>query len=373
MERPGETEEIVERMAAAVCGQETDTEPEEELARLRLLESGFAFLLSAREKNEKEIEACVAETEKLREERMSLGLFDLWGKRELDFKIKELAEKEKACLKKREELSEKLGGFENEKKLRRALEWQESLVAERQAVKEKAAEPLGERGFSEAYADNGLRARFAAVYPALYAKAKEYVWQPGGSVLFGRYPQTAAGNDGTPVEWLILEREKNEALLISRYALDCRKYHEAFSSVAWEDCALRAWLNGAFLNAAFMPEEQELIAETETRADLSRQFFMEQGNDTVDKLFLLSVSEAEDYCFALEEERRCAPTAYAAGLGAETDSRYMQDGVPACTWWLRGSGDAAPAVEPRGVIEEMYYNVDFGGGCVRPAMRVKLY
>ena len=55
------------------------------------------------------------------------------------------------------------------------------------------------------------------------------------------------------------------------------------------------------------------------------------GNDTQDRVFLLSIEEAEQYLLS----RRyciCTATAYAKARGAKTNS------VDACRWWLRSPG-----------------------------------
>lgn len=56
----------------------------------------------------------------------------------------------------------------------------------------------------------------------------------GNYVTFGTYPQTALGNDQTPIEWLVLARDGRQALLISRYGLDAKPYNTKLSSVTWK-------------------------------------------------------------------------------------------------------------------------------------------
>ena len=55
----------------------------------------------------------------------------------------------------------------------------------------------------------------------------------GNIVTFGHYPQTSDGNDSTPIEWLVLARDGNKALLISRYALDSQKYNNSRVNMTW--------------------------------------------------------------------------------------------------------------------------------------------
>lgn len=94
------------------------------------------------------------------------------------------------------------------------------------------------------------------------AAARDAKFAVGNYVTFGTYPQTKAGNDATPIEWLVLARDGDKALLISRYALDAQPYNKDYTSVTWETCTLRTWLNGTFYNKAFSSAEQAAILTT---------------------------------------------------------------------------------------------------------------
>ena len=112
---------------------------------------------------------------------------------------------------------------------------------------------------------------------------------------FGHYPQTSRGNDNTPIEWLILAREGNKALLLSRYGLDAQPYNKERACVTWEECTLRTWLNGTFLNKAFTAQEQAGIVLTSVDNSKSQGYIgwsTNGGNNTRDKIFLLSCREA---------------------------------------------------------------------------------
>lgn len=73
----------------------------------------------------------------------------------------------------------------------------------------------------------------AAVAAVAKAAALEAKFMVGKYVMYGHYPQTKEGNDNTPIEWLVLARDGNKALLISRYALDCQKYHSRDETLTW--------------------------------------------------------------------------------------------------------------------------------------------
>lgn len=47
----------------------------------------------------------------------------------------------------------------------------------------------------------------------------------GDTIIFGNYPQDSDGSE-EPIEWVILKTKGSKALLISKYILEERKYHE---------------------------------------------------------------------------------------------------------------------------------------------------
>ena len=100
------------------------------------------------------------------------------------------------------------------------------------------------------------------------------------------------------------------ALIVSEYALDARAYNEDYESVMWATCTLRKWLNGEFYDTAFNEEEKGLIALTKVKNADNPKYGTDGGKDTEDRVFLLSLGEAERY-FEDDEDRRAFPTEYA--------------------------------------------------------------
>ena len=217
----------------------------------------------------------------------------------------------------------------------------------------------------------------------------------------GRYEQdNKPGTGPEPIEWMVLDREGNRVLVISRYILDCVRYDEEYRRVTWETCTLRAWLNGEFLDSAFDADEQLLIPTTHVTADPNPDFDVDPGEDTEDKLFLLSIPEAEAYFhpdpymiphpgFNTQEMYKavakyeakpstlyCKPTAYAAARG-----RISRDGAGhgAASWWLRAPGmraSSAALADHFGLFDTWGDLVNCDGGTtipgVRPAMWIDL-
>lgn len=202
----------------------------------------------------------------------------------------------------------------------------------------------------------------------------------GSHVTFGTYPQTAEGDDDTPIEWLVLDRDGDKALLLSRYGLDVQPYNKKYEDITWENCTLRAWLNDDFISRAFTSEEQSAILLTYVDNSGSQGYWdTKGGNDTQDKMFLLSYAEASEYLGVMRFDSsntrsRIAPTAYAKARGASTSSGYATaDGEAAGCWWLRSPGSSlsfASYVNSVGSLD--YHLVHYDINCVRPALWVNL-
>ena len=97
--------------------------------------------------------------------------------------------------------------------------------------------------------------------------------------------------------WRVLEvdREHDRALLIAERPVCNRQYHSKWEDITWEHCDLRAWLNGEYFDTAFSEEEKAAIAETHLSNPDNPKYNTPGGNDTSDRIFLLSIDEAEKY------------------------------------------------------------------------------
>ena len=195
--------------------------------------------------------------------------------------------------------------------------------------------------------------------------------QVGQYVQFGHYPQTKAGDDNTPVEWLVVDVRDGKALLLSRYALDSQPYNKTSTDVTWETCSLRMWLNGTFMNKAFSKGEQAAILLTpvdNSASQCCRGWLTYGGYDTEDRIFLLSYTETWTY-LSSDSARECLPTKYALAQGA-----YEAGDSDNCWWWwLRSPGFSqyyAAAVRANGSLND--YAVNRDGGSLRPALWVDL-
>ncbi|MBQ3483887.1 MAG: SH3 domain-containing protein [Clostridia bacterium] len=188
----------------------------------------------------------------------------------------------------------------------------------------------------------------------------------GSYVTFGTYEQDNISSNGNEkIDWLVLAKDNNRLLVISRYALDWKCYNTTNKSVSWDNCTLRSWLNREFFSIAFSSVEQGAIQEVSVSADKNPSHNTNPGKATRDKVFLLSLTEANKY-FKTDSARQCKPTTYAKAQGATTIS------IGSCPWWVRtpgGSPEYAAYVSSGGGI---YHYGSVSMEAVRPAMWIDL-
>ncbi len=207
----------------------------------------------------------------------------------------------------------------------------------------------------------------------------------GDTITFGAYEQDANITNGQePIEWVVLSKTKSQLFVVSKYALDAVPYNFEYKDVTWETCSLRKWLNENFYNAAFNKEEKALIKTTTVENFDNPEYNTPAGNDTKDKVFLLSMLDMieSDYGFSEkygthDQNRRCVPTAYAIARNIGYSSSFKtKDGEATCGWWLRSPGDIASLAALVGIFGDVLaggFDVsdDFLGG-VRPALYINL-
>ena len=190
----------------------------------------------------------------------------------------------------------------------------------------------------------------------------------GDIITFGSYEQDNDTSNGKEeIKWLVLATEDDRALLISKYALDCQRYNNNYSSVTWETCTLRTWLNDTFINTAFTEEERAGIPAVTVKNSANSEYGTEGGKDTRDQIFLLSIEEVNQY-FGTNEERVCIPTKYAKAQGTLSNSEGN------CWWWLRSPGYGshyAANVYIGGSVLNRGNSVNSVEGAVRPALWIE--
>ena len=177
----------------------------------------------------------------------------------------------------------------------------------------------------------------------------------GDEIMFGKYEQNNIAISKEHIEWIVVKKEDDKILALSKYVLDSRKYNQSgFSNSeynkVWTDCDLRRWLNNEFYEDAFSDEEKEKIVPTTYK-------------DVEDSVFLLSHDEAN----SLPEKigTKAYPTKYAISNGVRTFDGNSFNGE--CAWWLKGAFKVYP-LGNLGIEEEL--NSDDIG--VRPAIWIDI-
>lgn len=159
------------------------------------------------------------------------------------------------------------------------------------------------------------------------------------------------------IEWIVLDQQDEKTLLVSAKVLEKRAYHAPGGAVTWENSEIRTYLNYEFIEKTFTSEEKSRITATEIENKSNAQYGVAGGNSTVDRIFLLSLAEAEKYFGGSVELLR--------GIDTETDE---------AVWWhLRSPGEAADVAACVNTIGLIDYHGVFDGvtdptGGVRPAM-----
>lgn len=189
----------------------------------------------------------------------------------------------------------------------------------------------------------------------------------GETIEFGNYPQEEDGTE-KPIEWIVMKKEGNQVLLLSKYVLDAKPYNEEVEEVTWETSDIRKWLNNEFYTTAFNKAEKAKIQTSLIKNEDNSEYGTSGGNDTEDKVFLLSEKEAETL-FSNDDERIAKATEYAEKSGV-----YVNE-EKAAYWWLRSPGDsgddAAEVIYSGWVYRDGNYVDDSSGG-VRPALHLNL-
>lgn len=102
--------------------------------------------------------------------------------------------------------------------------------------------------------------------------------QPGALLPFGAYT------------WRVLDIRDGAALLVTEDIIGQDSYHDAYCDITWADCALRAYLNGAFYDG-FTPADRARIVPVRNANPGNEWYGTAGGGDTRDSVFLLSVED----------------------------------------------------------------------------------
>jgi len=187
----------------------------------------------------------------------------------------------------------------------------------------------------------------------------------GDNITFGEY------------DWRVLDVQGDRKLLLSEHVLFEMGYHDTWQAVTWEHSSLRRYLNNEFLGR-FSAEERARIAEVRNVNNDNPWFGASGGNDTNDRIFLLSLEEVVRYFGDSGQLGRPEDAFWIydefnhSRIGRGTDNNTR-------TWWLRSPGQAlinyvedfAATVHDSGLVDVHGLPVVFVGG-IRPALWLNL-
>lgn len=178
-------------------------------------------------------------------------------------------------------------------------------------------------------------------------------------IYFGHYYQSdASGQTKEPIKWRVLSVDGDDAFLLADQNLDVQPYNTEWADITWEDCTIRSWLNGYstesnkagkdytdnnFIDTAFTLEEQSAILQSNVVNEDNPYYGTDGGNDTMDKIYLLSIAEASNATYGFNSDYNCESqtreaknTAYvkANGVLSYEVAPYEKNGA----WLLRSPG-----------------------------------
>ncbi len=192
--------------------------------------------------------------------------------------------------------------------------------------------------------------------------------QVGSYLSFGQYEQDNDTTNGKePISWQVLAVEGDRALLAADVCLDCEPYYTELKPVTWETCSVRKWLGNDFLNAAFTAEERKKVLTVTLKNENNPEYGTQGGNDTTDRVFLLSIAEAEKY-FKDDEARKARNTVYAKAKGVCDIAGFSW-------WWLRTPGfgaNSAATVTTGGSLDAYGFEAHNVLLAVRPAVYISV-
>jgi len=175
-------------------------------------------------------------------------------------------------------------------------------------------------------------------------------------------------------EWRVLEVQATKVLLLSEKILACRPFHDRFEDISWADCELREYLNNDFYGS-LDAESQSKIVETRVPGYKNSWFGTNAGDDTIDKIFLLSAEDVVTYFGDSKQLWNKNPNSkfYISDHFNAVRKAVDLSGTPRW-WWLRTPGNvpslaAGVSDDGRIVMSGDFVNrsPDFGKG-VRPVL-----
>ena len=212
---------------------------------------------------------------------------------------------------------------------------------------------------------------------------------------FGKYWMKPDTSSKESINWIILEdnEEDHTYLLISEKVLDVLIIQGQWVTDDYDQDRVRAWLNGYddttnaahldftednFIDAAFSSEEQARIV-TSTVTNGPSQYLqnsIDRGDNTHDKIYLMSIDEA-NYYFDTKERRQAQGTAFTKSRWHLPNGEAYNPPNNMFPWTLRSAGTQTDMVANVGsdgsfaLVDTTSYNYTRSFVGIRPVIRVK--
>lgn len=197
--------------------------------------------------------------------------------------------------------------------------------------------------------------------------------QAGDRISFGCY------------DWRVLDMQNNTALIITECIIEQRSYHNAYKDITWADCSLRKYLNDEFYNTFGANDRARIVPVLNKNPD-NQWYGSKGGEDTEDRIFLLSIEEAVCRYFGDSSSKLLNPgrnQRYWFERKDPNNSKRIamyQNGIS--WWWLRSPGrvnikaayvhgDGNIGIQGNNILKGNISEVMYRGG-VRPALWLKL-
>lgn len=208
-------------------------------------------------------------------------------------------------------------------------------------------------------------------------------------IWFGNFWQHDTNGDGVaneadekePIKWRVLKVQDNEATIIADQEIGCQPYlYDAAGTsrtTTWEGSTVRKWLNSGtgFWGESFNINEQNAVFTTNVITPANKRG---GGNDTFDKVYVLSIPESLETKSGFGGAgRRCTMTDYAKNIYLKhyltVDNKSINNRS-----WLRSPGNGTFFTYYNSYIDSSYGGIDYWGqetaeyNYVRPVLHLDL-
>ena len=172
-------------------------------------------------------------------------------------------------------------------------------------------------------------------------------------------------------KWIVLDMDHDRLLILSQFILFTSAYNQPMTAdITWETSSIREYLNNTYYNS-INADSRALIQTTTIENPDNPWYGTDGGNDTEDKIFLLSLQEVCKY-FGGEEQLYNRPGEWAFLIDDEYNENRIarQKNMVPEAWWLRSTARPYDATfvsrNGRVYVSGLFAHIDDYG--VRPAM-----